>query len=206
MYLGLWSQRDKNTAKLWGRPSNQRQVWQPGRQAWQLERFWHNGGFLDASPNLILPLPSDCHVDRHVNYACLWVSCKWKHPVVFKTTKLYFLIFVCMGILPSWMSVYNICTWYPPRTEGASASLTLLLQLSVCHHGRGLGVEPGSSRKAASALNCKPQNHLSSPTVVFLCWDLCFDGLHMLGPGSGTIRRCSLVGVCVSLWMWPLVP
>jgi len=26
--------------------------------------------------------------------------------------------------------------------------------------------------------------------------------LHMLGPGSGTIRRCGLVGVGVSLWVW----
>ena len=26
------------------------------------------------------------------------------------------------------------------------------------------------------------------------------DGLYMLGPGSGTIRRCGLVGVGVSLW------
>ena len=28
------------------------------------------------------------------------------------------------------------------------------------------------------------------------------DGLYMLGPGSGTIRRCGLVGVGVSLWAW----
>jgi hypothetical protein len=28
------------------------------------------------------------------------------------------------------------------------------------------------------------------------------DGLYMLGPGSGTIRRCGLVGVGVSLWVW----
>jgi hypothetical protein len=26
----------------------------------------------------------------------------------------------------------------------------------------------------------------------------------MLGPGSGTIRRCGLVGVGVSLWEWAL--
>ncbi|EDL98872.1 rCG22320 [Rattus norvegicus] len=26
------------------------------------------------------------------------------------------------------------------------------------------------------------------------------DGLHMLGPGSSTIRRCGLVGGSVSLW------
>jgi hypothetical protein len=25
------------------------------------------------------------------------------------------------------------------------------------------------------------------------------DGLYMLGPGSGTVRRCGLVGVCMSL-------
>jgi len=33
-----------------------------------------------------------------------------------------------------------------------------------------------------------------------------FDGLSMLGPGSGTIRRCGLVGVGVSLWAWALRP
>ena len=28
------------------------------------------------------------------------------------------------------------------------------------------------------------------------------DALYMYGPGSGTIRRCDLVGVGVSLWAW----
>jgi hypothetical protein len=28
------------------------------------------------------------------------------------------------------------------------------------------------------------------------------DGLYMLGPGSGRIRRCGFVGVGVSLWAW----
>jgi hypothetical protein len=32
------------------------------------------------------------------------------------------------------------------------------------------------------------------------------DGLYMFGPGSGTIRRCGLVGVGVSLWAWALRP
>ena len=27
-------------------------------------------------------------------------------------------------------------------------------------------------------------------------------GLYILGPGSGTIWRCGLVGVDVSLWVW----
>jgi hypothetical protein len=31
------------------------------------------------------------------------------------------------------------------------------------------------------------------------------DGSYMLGPGSGTIRRCGL-GVDVSLWVWVLIP
>ena len=35
----------------------------------------------------------------------------------------------------------------------------------------------------------------------FFCVALC-DGLYMLGPGSGSIRRCGLVGVGVSLWAW----
>ena len=28
------------------------------------------------------------------------------------------------------------------------------------------------------------------------------DGLYVLGPGSGTISRCDLVGIGVSLWVW----
>jgi hypothetical protein len=32
------------------------------------------------------------------------------------------------------------------------------------------------------------------------------DGLYMLGLGSGTVRRCGLVGVGVSLWVWALIP
>jgi hypothetical protein len=32
------------------------------------------------------------------------------------------------------------------------------------------------------------------------------DGVYMLGSGSGTIRRCSPVGVGVSLWVWALRP
>jgi hypothetical protein len=28
------------------------------------------------------------------------------------------------------------------------------------------------------------------------------NGLYKLGPGSGTIRRCGLVGVGVPLWSW----
>ena len=30
------------------------------------------------------------------------------------------------------------------------------------------------------------------------------DALYMLGPGSGTVGRCGLVGVGVSLWLWAL--
>ena len=33
------------------------------------------------------------------------------------------------------------------------------------------------------------------PTWVTQC-----DGLYMLGPGNGTISRCGLVGIGVSLW------
>jgi hypothetical protein len=32
------------------------------------------------------------------------------------------------------------------------------------------------------------------------------DGLYMLGPESGTIRRCGSVRVGVSLWMWAVRP
>jgi hypothetical protein len=37
--------------------------------------------------------------------------------------------------------------------------------------------------------------------IVSLC-----DGFYMLYPGSGTIRRCGLVGVGVSQWVWALRP
>ena len=40
---------------------------------------------------------------------------------------------------------------------------------------------------------------------VHITVQLC-DGLHMLGPGSGTIRRYGPVGVGVALWMWALIP
>jgi hypothetical protein len=32
------------------------------------------------------------------------------------------------------------------------------------------------------------------------------DGVYVLGPGSGTIRRCGPIGVGVSLWVWALRP
>ena len=32
------------------------------------------------------------------------------------------------------------------------------------------------------------------------------EGLHMLGPGSGTTKKCGLVGVGMSLWAWALTP
>ena len=31
-------------------------------------------------------------------------------------------------------------------------------------------------------------------------------GLNTLGPGSGSIKRCGLVGVGVSLWVWAIRP
>ena len=31
------------------------------------------------------------------------------------------------------------------------------------------------------------------------------DGLNMLGSESGTIRKCGLVGVGISLWVWALI-
>ena len=30
------------------------------------------------------------------------------------------------------------------------------------------------------------------------------DGLYILGPGSGTMKRCGLVGISVSLWVLAL--
>jgi hypothetical protein len=40
----------------------------------------------------------------------------------------------------------------------------------------------------------------------FLLIPVICDGLNMLGPGSGTIKKCGLVGVGVSLWVWALKP
>ena len=39
----------------------------------------------------------------------------------------------------------------------------------------------------------------------FISEDIC-DGLYMLGPESGTIRKCGPVGFGVSLWVWVLRP
>jgi hypothetical protein len=35
-------------------------------------------------------------------------------------------------------------------------------------------------------------------------WNVLVLFLYMLGPGSGTIRRCGPVGIGVSLWVWAL--
>jgi len=32
------------------------------------------------------------------------------------------------------------------------------------------------------------------------------DGLHILGLGCSTIKRCGPVGLCMSLWTWALIP
>jgi hypothetical protein len=50
-------------------------------------------------------------------------------------------------------------------------------------------------RSCAITWHC---NHLLSLPVC--------DGLYMLGLRSGTIRRCGLTGVGVSLWIWALIP
>jgi hypothetical protein len=34
----------------------------------------------------------------------------------------------------------------------------------------------------------------------------CCGGLYLFGSGSSTIRRCGLVGVVVSLWVWAIRP
>jgi hypothetical protein len=44
----------------------------------------------------------------------------------------------------------------------------------------------------------------SPVTLIFK--DNSFDGLYMLSPGSGSIRRCGPVGVGVSLWVLALRP
>jgi hypothetical protein len=42
-------------------------------------------------------------------------------------------------------------------------------------------------------------NFISVDKGVRLC-----DGLYLLGLGSGTVTRCGLVGVGVSLWVWAI--
>ena len=39
---------------------------------------------------------------------------------------------------------------------------------------------------------------------IWICMNMYryYNGLNMLGPGSGNIWKCGLVGVCVSLWEW----
>ena len=37
---------------------------------------------------------------------------------------------------------------------------------------------------------------------IFFSFLATHDGLYMIGPGSGIIRRYDLVGVGVSLWVW----
>jgi len=32
------------------------------------------------------------------------------------------------------------------------------------------------------------------------------DGSYRLGPGGGTVGKCGLVGVGVTLWVWALIP
>jgi hypothetical protein len=43
---------------------------------------------------------------------------------------------------------------------------------------------------------------------MLVCWFHLYrcDGLYMLGPESGAIRRCGLVGVGVSQWAWAIIP
>jgi hypothetical protein len=60
---------------------------------------------------------------------------------------------------------------------------------------------------------CHSDRFQSAGVVIILClgFDPYFgfkqcDGLYVLGPGVGMIRRCGPVGVGVSLWVWALRP
>ena len=53
--------------------------------------------------------------------------------------------------------------------------------------------------EAEEELTCVEQR-LKEAYVVQIC-----DGLYMLGPGSGIVGRCGLVGVGVALWVWVLI-
>lgn len=66
-----------------------------------------------------------------------------------------------------------------------------------------------SSRPVWSTEKVPDQQELHSETLsqekkYIYIYGIC-DDLYMLGP-SGTIRRHSLVGVAVSLWVWALRP
>jgi hypothetical protein len=60
----------------------------------------------------------------------------------------------------------------------------------------GKNAQPRLKNRSALATHC----------ALFELWGMYIcDGLYMLSPGSGTIRRCGLVGVGVALleWVWP---
>ena len=82
--------------------------------------------------------------------------------------------------------------------------------------GGGLGDMEGRATQSERASLCwvrkislglNPRSQRTQLVLLGFCVkDRACDGLYILGPGSGTIRRCGLVGVGVSLWMWAYDP
>lgn len=51
--------------------------------------------------------------------------------------------------------MHHICAWCPRRPEEAVDAQELELQMAVSHAvGAGMGIKPGASGRATSALNC----------------------------------------------------
>jgi hypothetical protein len=74
------------------------------------------------------------------------------------------------------------------------------------------GNQTGGSQILCPGLSVRKGRGTFSPIPqILLARDILFmegrcGALNMLGPGSGTIRRCGLVGGRVSLWGWAMRP
>jgi hypothetical protein len=74
--------------------------------------------------------------------------------------------------------------------------------------GEGAPVAVGNCSTETSCL-CRSVSSISNSGVTTqpcVCTIYYCDGLCMLEPGSGSIRRCGPVGVGVSLWVWSSEP
>ena len=121
---------------------------------------------------------------------------------------------ICMGrpkddTIP-WNQSYGCCgshvgagiwTWVLCRSSKCSPSLSHLT------------ISRPTFLKAEKVEKMDLGSHCLIPTLLLknflpnnLSSDSTCDGLYMLSPRSGTIRKCGPVGVDVSLWVWALRP
>ena len=83
----------------------------------------------------------------------LTMPCQLPSFVVCLFSEIVFIIFfnfMCMGILPAYLSVHHIYVWCPWRPEEGIGSLGMVLQIVVSQ----LEIEPRSSGKAVNAHYC----------------------------------------------------